>query len=42
MLIGGIVAWRYGVDAEQRSLEDIAPPISAAAPPHVTPDSAEL
>ncbi|MGE0872480.1 MAG: MFS transporter, partial [Kofleriaceae bacterium] len=37
MFLGGVVAWRLGVDAEQRSLEDIAPPLSAAAAPHVTP-----
>jgi len=38
MFAGGLVAWFLGVDAEQKSLEDIAPPISAAAPAHVTPD----
>ncbi len=27
MLIGALVAWRFGVDAEQRSLEDVAPPL---------------
>jgi MFS family permease len=37
MFIGGVVAWFLGVDAEQKSLEDVAPPISAAEPPHVTP-----
>ncbi len=30
MIIGGIVAWWLGVDAECKSLEDIAPPITAA------------
>lgn len=37
MFMGGVVAWFLGVDAEQKSLEDIAPPITAAEPPHVTP-----
>jgi MFS family permease len=37
MFIGGLVAWYLGVDAEQKSLEDIAPPMSAAETPHVTP-----
>ncbi len=37
MFIGGLVAWFLGVDAEGKSLEDIAPPISAAETPHVTP-----
>lgn len=30
MVIGGLVAWRFGVDAEGKSLEDIADPLSAA------------
>jgi MFS family permease len=38
MFIGGVVAWFLGVNAEQRSLEDIAPPLSAAETPHVTPE----
>jgi MFS family permease len=38
MFAGGIVAWFLGVDAEQKSLEDITLPISATAPAHVTPD----
>jgi MFS family permease len=37
MFIGGLVAWFLGVDAEGKSLEDIAPPISATETPHVTP-----
>ncbi len=37
MFAGGLVAWFLGVNAEQRSLEDVAPPLSAAAPPHVSP-----
>ena len=32
MLLGGIIAAFLGVDAEQRSLEDIAEPLSAARP----------
>jgi MFS family permease len=39
MFTGGLVAWFLGVDAEQKSLEDIAPPISATAPAHVTPET---
>ncbi|MCW5807104.1 MAG: MFS transporter [Deltaproteobacteria bacterium] len=37
MFVGGLVAWRLGVDAEQRSLEDIAAPLGATETPHVTP-----
>ncbi len=37
MFFGGVVAWFFGVDAERKSLEDIAPPITAATSPHVTP-----
>ena len=40
MFGGGVVAWLFGVDAEQRSLEDIAPPITAIEAPHVTPTEA--
>jgi MFS family permease len=29
MLIGGLVAFRFGVDAEGKALEDIAPPLSS-------------
>jgi MFS family permease len=29
MFAGGLVAWFFGVDAEQRSLEDIAPPVTS-------------
>jgi MFS family permease len=38
MFGGGLIAWFLGVDAENKSLEDIAPPLSAAETPHVTPD----
>jgi MFS family permease len=31
MLSGGLIAWFFGVDAEGRSLEDIATPLSAAS-----------
>jgi MFS family permease len=31
MLAGGLIAWFFGVDAEGRSLEDIATPLSAAS-----------
>jgi hypothetical protein len=37
MFVGGLVGWFFGVDAEQKSLEDVATPLSAAEPPHVTP-----
>lgn len=33
MTAGGIIAWRFGVDAERKSLEDIANPLSAAPRP---------
>jgi MFS family permease len=38
MFGGGLVAWFLGVDAEQKSLEDVARPITAAETPHVTPE----
>jgi MFS family permease len=37
MFLGGVVAWFLGIDAEQKSLEDIATPLTAVEPPHVTP-----
>ena len=37
MFMGAVVAWFLGVDAEQKSLEDIAPPITSVETPHVTP-----
>jgi MFS family permease len=33
MIAGGIIAWCFGVDAERKSLEDIANPLSAAPRP---------
>jgi hypothetical protein len=33
MIAGGIIAWYFGVDAERKSLEDIANPLSAAPRP---------
>ena len=29
MLVGGLIAWFFGVDAEQQSLENVAKPLSA-------------
>ena len=37
MFGGGLIAWFFGVDAEQKSLEDVAAPLSAVETPHVTP-----
>jgi hypothetical protein len=37
MFFGGVVAWFFGVDAERKSLEDVARPITATEAPHVTP-----
>ncbi|MBC8068166.1 MAG: MFS transporter [Deltaproteobacteria bacterium] len=34
MFAGGMVAWFFGVDAERRSLEDIAPPLTSITPGH--------
>ena len=31
MLVAAVVAWFWGVDAEQESLEDVAEPLSAEA-----------
>lgn len=39
MFGGGLVAWFLGIDAEGKSLEDIAPPIDAVETPHVTPET---
>ncbi len=33
MFLGGAIAWRLAVNAERKPLEDIAPPLSAAAEP---------
>ena len=33
MIAGGVIAWYFGVDAERRSLEDIASPLSATTNP---------
>jgi MFS family permease len=33
MFIGGLIAWFFGVNAERKSLEDIAAPLSAVARP---------
>ncbi len=29
VIVAGLIAWRWGVDAERRSLEDIAPPLGS-------------
>jgi MFS family permease len=42
MFGGGLIAWFLGVDAEQKSLEDVAPPLAATETPHVTPDANEI
>jgi MFS family permease len=39
MIIGGLIAWFFGVDAERKSLEDIAEPLSAAK--RASPPSSE-
>jgi MFS family permease len=31
MFLGGVIAWFFGVDAERKSLEEIAPPLSAVS-----------
>jgi MFS family permease len=28
MMVGGVIAWRFGIDAERKGLEDIADPLS--------------
>jgi MFS family permease len=33
MFVGGVIAWFFGVNAERRSLEDIATPLSAVKAP---------
>src|SRR5205823_1087985 len=33
MILGGVIAWFFGVNAERKSLEDIATPLSAVSPP---------
>ena len=42
MFGGGLIAWFLGVDAEGKSLEDVATPLSATETPHVTPDPHEI
>ncbi|HEU5060113.1 MAG TPA: MFS transporter [Kofleriaceae bacterium] len=42
MFGGGLIAWFLGVDAEGKSLEDVAAPLSATETPHVTPDPHEI
>jgi MFS family permease len=37
MFAGGLVAWCYGVDAERKSLEGIAYPLSAVRLPAIEP-----
>jgi len=37
VVAAGLVALRWGVNAERRSLEDIAPPLGAAPPPRPSP-----
>jgi hypothetical protein len=32
MFAGGLIAWFFGVNAERKSLEDVASPLSAVAP----------
>jgi hypothetical protein len=32
MFVGGLIAWFFGVNAERKSLEDIATPLSAVVP----------
>ena len=36
MFIGGLIAWFFGVNAERRSLEDIATPLTAVSRPQGT------
>ena len=33
VLVAAFIAWRHGVDAERKSLEEIAPPLGAEVPP---------
>jgi MFS family permease len=40
MILGGIIAWFFGVDAERESLEDIANPLSAVTDREELPDRA--
>jgi MFS family permease len=38
MIAGGLIAWFFGVNAERKSLEDIANPLSAVNPREELPD----
>ena len=41
MFLGGVIAWFFGVNAERKSLEDIAAPLAAVStPPRISPESA--
>ncbi|MBO0683337.1 MAG: MFS transporter [Candidatus Dormibacteraeota bacterium] len=37
MILGGLIAWFFGVNAERKSLEDIATPLSAVTQPEAAP-----
>jgi hypothetical protein len=37
MFVGGLIAWFFGVDAERKSLEEIATPLSAVSRPGEAP-----
>lgn len=37
MMVGGLIELAIGVNAEGRSLEDVAQPLNAVPPPHLTP-----
>ena len=39
MFGGGLVAWFFGVNAEQKSLEDVATPLSAVTELQITPET---
>jgi MFS family permease len=41
MIIGGVIAWFFGVNAERKALEDIATPLSAASGAHANVTNAD-
>ncbi|MFG1792689.1 MFS transporter [Nocardia sp. NPDC049149] len=42
MVTGGVIAWYFGVNAERKSLEDIAEPLSKAPPPEAANPTVQL
>jgi hypothetical protein len=42
MILGGLIAWFFGVNAERKSLEEVATPLTAVTQPSVQPGPAPV